>query len=184
MKFLTGHADAKREYTDAGCGYADSVNTGLAIFCAMRCASLPDLDTFIERMESEGEGAGIELRARRQKAYAAFANGLKMDVVIRHLEWIASRARELTNGEFLIPHARRGLNVLSGAKRGHELTHGCADEKQKKYIQYQEEVDRLHEKKPTLSYEGIKKSVAKKFSVSSKTIQRHTTNPTKKQGHS
>ena len=77
-------------------------------------------------------------------------------------------------------HQSRGKKVLNSAKKGHVATHGTEQEKKERWAKMQTEINKLHNKKPHLTYTSLLESAAKKFNVNPKTIQRHTTNPHKK----
>lgn len=72
------------------------------------------------------------------------------------------------------PDAGRGKKVMDAAKQGHEQTHGTAEQKQRKWAEYQKEVDRLRMLHPNWSKANINHRVATKFDVVPRTIRRHT----------
>jgi hypothetical protein len=80
----------------------------------------------------------------------------------------------------LTPDAELGAKIRDKGRGGHELAHGTAGEKLQRWGEYQIEVDRLHELRPTRSYEDMVTRAAEKFGVSITTIKRHTDNPRKK----
>ncbi|MCH2391816.1 MAG: hypothetical protein MK238_04705 [Nitrospinales bacterium] len=83
-------------------------------------------------------------------------------------------------GEERSAHQSRGKKVLNSAKKGHVATHGTEQEKKERWAKMQTEINKLHNKKPHLTYTSLLEIAAKKFNVTPKTIQRHTTNPHKK----
>jgi hypothetical protein len=80
----------------------------------------------------------------------------------------------------LAPDAERGAKIRDKGREGHEIAHGTEEEKLQRWGEYQIEVDRLHELRPTRSYEDMVTRAAEKFGVSITTIKRHTDNPRKK----
>ena len=83
-------------------------------------------------------------------------------------------------GEERSAHQSRGKKVLNSAKEGHVAIHGTEQEKKERWAKMQTEINKLHNKKPHLTYTSLIEITAKKFSVKPKTIQRQTTNPHKK----
>ncbi|GEM_PF-4183326 len=83
-------------------------------------------------------------------------------------------------GEALAKSTMRGRKVLKGAAKGHEATHGDAQQKAEEWCKYQAEVDRLAHENPRLSFIEMKRKAARKFDVSESTIKRHTQNPKRK----
>jgi hypothetical protein len=88
-----GHPSARRQRTPDGWYYEDMNNFSLAFSLAGMGVHLWSLDAEIERLESEGAGAGVELRERREKMLAAYLVH-NDDAFLRHLEWILLRTRE------------------------------------------------------------------------------------------
>ena len=72
------------------------------------------------------------------------------------------------------PDAGRGKKVLDGAKQSHEQTHGTPEQKQRKWTEYQKEVDHLCKLHSNWSKANIYLIVSRKFGVASRTIRRHT----------
>lgn len=76
--------------------------------------------------------------------------------------------------------ALRGKDTLLGAQHGHEAVHGTIEEKQRRWAQYQAEIDRLREDHPDWSWSNIKRQAAKNMKCSEKTIARHCRDPRQK----
>ncbi len=83
-------------------------------------------------------------------------------------------------GEERFKHQARGKKILKAAQQGHTATHGTQQEKNQRWKNMQTEIDKLHLTKTHLSYNSLCKIVADKLAVSTKTIQRRTTNPLEK----
>lgn len=118
---ITGHEEARREMTEQGWRYLDEKNQTLAEVLQFLGCSLPDLDGFIEQLESEKFGAGKELRERRQKALNAFSKlsgEVEIDdsAYIGHIEWIIMRKREITKGDIARPLIKDGIKKRQGDK--------------------------------------------------------------------
>lgn len=77
------------------------------------------------------------------------------------------------------PHIARGTKILGGARKGHEVVHGSAEEKSRRYAEYQRAVNELVHANSALSWDAICKKAGERFGVSKKTILRHTTRPNK-----
>ena len=72
------------------------------------------------------------------------------------------------------PDAGRGRKVIDGASRGHQIVHGTKEEKERRYAQYQNAVNKQYKENPRRSDTSIAKKVAEDFGVTYKTILRHT----------
>jgi hypothetical protein len=75
------------------------------------------------------------------------------------------------------PLIRAGRGVRRGGKKGHEKVYGTQEEKAAKYTEYQTYIDDAFKQFPSESYEEHTRVAAEHFSVSQKTIKRHTHNP-------
>lgn len=90
-------------------------------------------------------------------------------------EFMSDVAHRMHSEKFAAAHVK----VRRGAKLGHAATHGTRDAKENRRAGYQAFINTLHKKNPSLSYEDLKKKAANHFDVSTKTIQRNTSNPRK-----
>lgn len=76
--------------------------------------------------------------------------------------------------EDMWPDAERGFKTLKGASNAHKKAHGSAEDKARRWGEYQAEVDRLRLAHPKWSRNSIREHAGGKFKVSSKTISRNT----------
>ncbi len=147
----------------------------LTLFCTMHGADLAEIEAFVAELELVRAPAGNELQERLKKARAA-VSPLNGDKAKRHIEWIVNRMQEIRSREQDAPHIARGEKVLKGARAGHAVVHGTAEEKNNREVEYQRFIDEKHADKPLLSYEAVCKLAATHFKKSIKTIKRHTSN--------
>lgn len=128
---MTGHPEALREWRgeDIGWKYADETNLIMhEMLLILFDVNLVVLDNFIEQLEAEGVGAGIELRERRRDALRLFRdqfmgkvrshNKITDHAFAGHIEWIMRRKQEIERNEFLLPLARLGKRFKQGRKKG------------------------------------------------------------------
>lgn len=81
----------------------------------------------------------------------------------------------------LIPDIGRGQKTMNGAKEGHAITHGTQEQKEKRWGEYQNYVNKSQREKPyNKSYIQLCRWAGEYFKVHEKTIQKHTYNPIKK----
>lgn len=110
-----GHPDAQRRLVDEAWLYATTENQSFAVYLmAFHRVSLADLDAGIEALEARGAPAGAELRERRGRAFNAPHGSADL---LRHIEWIQSRLREIRRDTVKtaeIQRLNRRLNNLPG----------------------------------------------------------------------
>jgi hypothetical protein len=83
-------------------------------------------------------------------------------------------------GEERFNHQIRGEKVLNAAKKAHVQTHGSSAEQKNKWKKMQVSLNKLHRQNFGKTYDWLCKTVSEKFNCSQRTIERRTTNPTKK----
>ncbi|HHH43256.1 MAG TPA: hypothetical protein ENK49_03890 [Gammaproteobacteria bacterium] len=81
------------------------------------------------------------------------------------------------------PHIERGMRLLDGAHKGAERKHGQVAQREAKYREQQDEVDRIHREHPSMTWTAISELAARQFGISGRTIRRHCTDPTKPQNN-
>jgi len=119
----------------------------------------------------------IEVLACIKAARASADNG-RFDLAQAHaakMDAVAMRAHM----RLFEADVARGQKILAGSRRGHEMTYGTPDEKAQKYQKYQGYIDQLHRDHPDWKRGELNEKAASEFSVSAKTIERHTENPHK-----
>lgn len=93
--------------------------------------------------------------------------------------FITQMERELRLKDYQ-PYVQRGQKSEAGLKASNIDRYGTTEEKERRYSEYQEAVDRYHKQHPDWGYEALKSQVAEDFGCCTKTIQRHTKNPCEK----
>lgn len=84
----------------------------LRTFAALYGFDLQAWDAWVSQLDSCG--AKKELAERREKAKRASSSA----EMLRHLEWMVSRRREIKREDFLLPLARTGNKVLKKSQEG------------------------------------------------------------------
>lgn len=72
------------------------------------------------------------------------------------------------------PDTLRGEKTLHHARTGHERAHGTSTEKQKRWQEYREALEKQLERRPNLSVTEARRRVAESYGVSLKTIVKRT----------
>jgi hypothetical protein len=75
--------------------------------------------------------------------------------------------------------ALRGRKIVTSARSGHESVHGTEEEKKRRWLEDQEEVNRLCKEHPEWSWAEIKRRAAINRRCNAKTIDRHCNDPRK-----
>jgi len=92
-------------------------------------------------------------------------------------------ARALAGPAALLPSdARRGRQVLDGAKKGDEGKYGSKEKQREKRARWQKKLDEKFAARPDLSYRALARIVAFEEGVVERTIRRHTENPRTRKG--
>ncbi len=93
---------------------------------------------------------------------------------IEKLLFLAVQIKQQMDIDEMEPHTKRGLKLIGAAKAGHEFTHGTKQEKEERWKEYQEFIEKIHPQKPHLTLTDCRKLAATRFKVCLKTITRHT----------
>jgi hypothetical protein len=79
--------------------------------------------------------------------------------------------------EQVAPDIKRGRKVIDGAKLGHAIKHGTAEQKNARWEAYRATFNEYRERNKGWSYEELKRKTAAKHGCSTKTISRYCHNP-------
>ena len=142
-----------------------------AIWCELSGFDLGAFDRWLERLPACG--AKQELTARRAAALAAFeADPNAREGILRHLEWMQSRRREIQREDALLPLAKARKKQIDALPRPDA---GEMARKEKHWAELQAWVLQQHDDYPWLSYEQIKQKAVKESRATMATMKRHTT---------
>lgn len=90
--------------------HGETLDNSLAVFCLMHVGvNLEEIEAFITRLETEGVGAGRELRETLNEAKAA-KNVKEVELLIKE---VARRRIEIMREEYLLPLAKVGVKHKS-----------------------------------------------------------------------
>ena len=83
----------------------------------------------------------------------------------------------MLNVRLFEPHAKRGRDVLVGARESHQLVHGSTQAQQARWKTFPCQVDSLRREHPRWSHYRICNAAAYHFRVTVRTIERRTNSP-------
>lgn len=120
----------------------------------------------------------VMLKAYIQTAQKARQNGDAEQAAM--YGFLAGRHYEALRTCQLERVTRTGRKVRGSASRGHQALYGTTEEKQKRWAEYQANVNKIQQENPTWSHHKVAGTVAREFHVTARTVERHTvlTSPT------
>ncbi|BFI96071.1 MAG: hypothetical protein RSP_15810 [Rhodanobacter sp.] len=153
----------------------DAAENLLRTVAAMHGFDLQAWDAWVSQLDSCG--AKEELAERRERAKRASSSA----EMLRHLEWMVMRRREIRREDFLLPLARTGNKVRKPFENRNDEQKREAD---KKRAEWQKQADVLWAQNPRLSKARVGELIAEKEAtrgvpVSAGTIRNNILKPKK-----